>query len=239
MKSFTLFIAAIFVFCSHFAISQTADEIVEKSLKNYGGLEKMKEIKTWSITGSQFAPQMQANLPFKAFYKEPDKFRLEMEAMGQTIVQVAVGETGWMKGPMGVMDVPKEQLSQITMIKDFFGNPLSDYKENVKSAELIGKVQLNGKDVYNVKMTAKEGQTFNMYFDAISFFIEKTSINVGDSANPQILDIIFKNRAKINGVVYSKLVELYSGSELATKIEYEKVEANIPVEDSIFIKPKN
>ena len=47
--------------------------------------------------------------------------------------------------------------------------PLVNYKDKGSSLELVGKEKLNGRDVYNLTITLKEGQVRNIYLDARTF----------------------------------------------------------------------
>lgn len=239
MKSLTILIAALFLIGAQFASSQTAEEIFEKSIKNYGGIEKIGQIKSWTITGKLFSVQMGAEVDFTAHYKAPDKHRFDIVAMGATIIQATDGEVVWMSHPLagGVQELPKEYLEQVKQVYNMYGTPLKDYKSDFTSMEFLGKETIDGKELFKIKAVSKENQTVLFFFDPISYFVDR--VNISSEEQPQKFEILYKNNGKASGIIYAKLIEVLVDGELAAKFEFFDVKNNIDIEDSIFAKPSN
>jgi hypothetical protein len=81
------------------AASQTAEELVNKNIEAKGGMDKIKSIKTWRMTGQLIvsgitATQGQENM-------RPNLVRETISLQGMTAVQAYDGSTGWQIQPFG------------------------------------------------------------------------------------------------------------------------------------------
>jgi len=90
---------------------------------------------------------MGQELPMEMKMKRPNKFRVEMEMMGQKMVQAYDGEKGWMIAPWLSPDpqaLEGDQLKQAMEQTDFEGE-LYNYKQKGSTVDFVGKVNADGK----------------------------------------------------------------------------------------------
>ena len=87
------------VWLSLFASSQTAEELVNKNIEAKGGMDKIKAIETWRMTGKLIGGGITATVGQEN--KRPNLVRETFSLQGMTAVQAYDGATGWQIQPFG------------------------------------------------------------------------------------------------------------------------------------------
>ncbi|GAB4034096.1 outer membrane lipoprotein-sorting protein [Spirosoma gilvum] len=230
------FLALSFAVClSGFAQAQTVDELVDKHVAALGGADKLNNVKTLYIERSMAINGME--IPSKSTIVVGKSMRTETSVMGNSMVQVVDGSTGWMIRPamMGGTgdpeDMPADQLKSSKGQLDPFG-ALVNYKAKGNQIELVGKEKVDGKDVYHLKVTTKEGQAVDEYLDATTYLINKVKM----AMNGQAAEIAFSDYKDKDGIKFANTMEMASPQGALT-FSTEKITVNGPVDDSIFKKP--
>lgn len=224
----------ILIFSSLAIMSQSVDEILDKSIEASGGVKAFENVKTtYSVIKMEV---MGMEMKMKLYTKAPDKSRVEQSVMGQEIVVVFDGEKGWMNNPMagGVTEVPVDQIDQIKRQNSSNSSNLWDWrKREGVTIEKIGKVRLDGASVYHLKVTEKDGTESNIYLDANTYLMTKLTMpsEAGD------VEIKFLDYKDYDGFkMASRFVTEAMGMEVIATMEEYKI--NIPVDDSLFAKPE-
>jgi len=221
-----------------FGTAQTADELIAKNIQAKGGMEKIKAINTLRMTA-----KFEGGGGFKATIgeekKRPDMVRQTFTLQGMTAVQAYDGSTGWQIQPFNGKKDPElmgeDDLRELSEDADFDG-PIINYKEKGNTVEYLGHDIVDGDDAYKLKVTLKNGDIYYYYLDP-------------DSA----LEIRVETQRFIRGSVRENMTELGSYKPVAgvmtpfsiesgpknnpdarSKITVEKVEANVPIDDSQF-----
>jgi outer membrane lipoprotein-sorting protein len=236
-----LFFLAIFAILATSLSAQTADEIVSKYVAARGGVDKIKSIKSERVTGTiSFGPD--ADGPFFVERKRPLKMHMEISLNGQTLIRTYDGKsTGWIYNPFApnpsIQPMTEADLRNIFDEADFDG-PFVDYQEKGNHIELVGKEEIQSKPAYKLKLTSKLGDVSFFYFDASSFLLLKWegARKVADKDVPW--ETFFHEFREVNGVKYPFLIESDSpGTDQTQRITADKIEVNIPLDDSRFGKP--
>jgi outer membrane lipoprotein-sorting protein len=115
-----------------------------------------------------------------------------------------------------------------------FDGPLVNYKEKGSTVELLGKEKLNGKDVYNLKLTLKEGQVRNIYLDARSFLEVKETGFYQQAGKRVDFATVFKDYRPVQGIMFPFVTDQKAGDEENQSTYLKKVELNVPIADSVF-----
>ncbi|HEY0111508.1 MAG TPA: outer membrane lipoprotein-sorting protein, partial [Fibrella sp.] len=236
MKTNKLLAATLAVFVTFGAYAQTVDEIVDKHVAALGGMDKLSGVKTVVTDRSLSVQGME--IPSTTTIVVGKSMRSESTVMGNSMVQVVDGTTGWMIRPamMGGTgdpeDMPAEALKQSTGQLYPFGS-LVNYKANGSKVELVGKEQVDKKDVYHLKVTTKEGQPLDEYLDATTYLLSK----VKTSMNGQDSEILFSDYKEVNGVKFPNTMEIVGGQMGTITFLTNKVTVNGPVDEKIFQKP--
>lgn len=230
------FLALGFALClSGLAQAQTVDELVDKHVAALGGMDKLNNVKTLYIERSMAINGME--IPSKSTIVVGKSMRTETSVMGNSMIQVVDGSTGWMVRPamMGgtgdLEDMPADQLKSSKGQLDPFG-ALVNYKAKENKIELVGKEKVDGKDAYHLKVTTKEGQTVDEFLDATTYLVNKVKM----AMNGQTAEISFSDYKDKDGIKFANTMEMASPQGALT-FSTEKITVNGPVDESIFKKP--
>src|ERR1700674_4662088 len=238
MRRLLLLISALLLLSA--AVSaQTVDELIAKTPAARGGLAKLKAVQSVRLTGSFETNGMQAG--FVEVAKRPNKLRRDISIQGLTLVQAYDGKSGWQINPFTGKPDPEamsgDELKSIQEEADTDG-PLLDYKQKGNKIELVGKEKVAGKDAYNLKVTLRSGTVRNIYLDAASFFTVKTTGTVTREGTEHKIESFLSDFKEANGIVVPFTIEVQiDGGATSQKITFEKVEFNVPVDDSVFNMP--
>ncbi|MFD1143651.1 outer membrane lipoprotein-sorting protein [Larkinella insperata] len=236
MKTRILMATALAAFVSVTAYAQTVDEIVNKHVAALGGKDKLNGVKTLYTERSLSVQGME--IPTKTTLVVGKALRTESTVMGNTMVQVVDGTSGWMVRPamMGGTGDPevmpaemvKQQLGQL----DPFG-PLVDYQQKGHKVELVGKEKVDGKDTYHLKITTKEGQVLEEYLDANTYLLNRLKVSI----NGQQGEMDFSDYKSVEGIPFANTTEMASNQAGNLVFITNKVTINGPVDEAIFKKP--
>jgi hypothetical protein len=221
--------------------SQDADEIVNKYISAIGGLDKILAVKTLKYSGKTSVSGM--DIPFVQTYKRPLMMLSEVTIQGMAVKQAYDGKTGWFINPlMGKKDpdvMPKDAEKAMVKQADFDGE-IVNYKEKGNTIELIGKEDLEGSPVYNVKLTTKDSSTTNYYFDADSYLLIKETDKIKFDTKEVNSEILYSDFKPVDGIMRPFALEVKSPDNPMgpLKIIIEKTEINFPLEDSFFKMPE-
>lgn len=234
----TKFLAAIVVtaLMSANSYGQTVEEIIDKHVAAMGGLDKINAVNTIVTQRSMAVGGME--IPNTTMVVIGKAMRSESTIMGNKMVQVVEGTSGWMIRPtmMGGTGEPetmpanevKQQISQL----DPFG-ALVNYKVKGAKAELVGKEKLDKKDVYHLKVTNKEGVVIDEYLDANTFLVSKVKVDM----NGQEGEIGLYDYKEVDGIKFPNTMDISNDQLGVMSFITTKITLNSKLDDSLFKKP--
>ena len=236
MKTNKLLATMVAVLTSLSVYAQSVDEIIDKHVAAMGGMDKLKGIMT--LVTERMLVVQGMEIPTKTTIVVGKNIRTESSVMGNQVIQVADGTSGWMVRPsmMGGTGEPeempaemvKQQISQL----DPFG-PLVDYKQKGNTVELIGKENVAGKDAYRLKVTTKDGQVFEEFLDATTFLVNKIKMTM----NGQPGEMDFSDYKDVEGLKFANKTEMANDQMGAITLTTNKITVNGTVDEAIFKKP--
>ncbi|MBC3788724.1 outer membrane lipoprotein-sorting protein [Spirosoma utsteinense] len=235
MKTNRILTATLAVFASVGAYAQTVDDIVDKHVAALGGMDKLKGVTTLVTERSLSVQGME--IPSKTTIVVGKSMRTESSVMGNSMVQVVDGSTGWMIRPamMGGTgdpeDMPADQIKQQVGQLDPFG-PLVGYKEKGNKVELVGNEKVDGKDNYHLKITTKDGQVIDEYLDAATYMVSKVKMDM----NGQAGEIGFSDYKDTDGIKFANTMEIANAQMGTLNMLTTKIMVNPKVDDAIFKK---
>lgn len=244
MKNTILLFASLLL--SVFSISaqdMSLDEVLENHFETVGQ-DKLSEVQTLKMTGKQMMQGME--FPFTVYIKRPGKMRVEVEIQGNTMVQGFNGEEGWMinpfSGSLDPQDVNEDQLKQFKEQSDIDGK-LFNWKEKGYEVELEGKEDMEGTEVYKIKLTEKpenegeEGDVTYYFIDADNFVILKTTAKRTVQGQQIEVDNYQSNYKQIDGIAFAYSMETKMNGNTVSQMTIEDVKLGDDIDNTIFERP--
>jgi hypothetical protein len=222
------------------AWAQTADELVAKNLQARGGLEKIKAIKSLRMVGRYESGGFKATLGLES--KRPEMLRQSFTVQGMSQIQAYDGSSGWHISPFGGRKDPElmgeDDVRGLAESADFDG-PLVDAQAKGNKIEYMGHDQVDGDDVFKLKVTLKNGDIFYYYLDPDTYIeiqVEKQQFIRGSVRESVTLMGSYK---PVNGVMYPFSIETgpKNNPDGRGKITFTRIEANVPIDDGVFKMP--
>jgi hypothetical protein len=222
------------------ASAQTADEIVQKFIKTVGGMEKIQAVKSLRRVG-----KFSGGGGFEAQYveenKRPNLVRQEFVIQGMTGVYAYDGRDGWKIEPWnGKKDaeaVGEEDLKSLIEDSDIDG-PLVNYRAKGVKVEYAGMDEVEGTDAHKLKVTLASGDVRFYYMDTDYFVPIKIDTKRMVRGAEREYETILGDYKEVGGWYLPFSIESgVKGSPFRQKINYEKIEANVALDDSRFKRP--
>jgi outer membrane lipoprotein-sorting protein len=239
MRKLLLALAAPLLLAAH-AHAQTADEIVAKFIKTVGGMERIQAVKSLRRTG-----RFNGGGGFEAVVveenKRPGLVRQEFNIQGMTGVVAYDGRTGWKiepwNGKKDAEPLGEEELKNIVEDSDLDG-PLVNYGTKGVKVEYVGTDEVEGTDTYKLKVTMASGDVRFYYMDTDYFVPIKIETKRTVRGAEREYETILGDYKEVNGWYLPFSVESgVKGNPNRSTVTYDKIEANVALDDSRFAKP--
>ena len=228
------------VVCASTASAQTADELVTKYVKAIGGAEKISAIKTLRRTGKYIggggfeAPIVEEN-------KRPNMIRQDFTIQGLTGITAYDGTIGWKiqpwDGKKDAESLEEEEMKSIIEDSDFDG-PLVNYKQKGNKIEYLGLDPVDGTDAHKLRVTLPSGDSRVYYMDTDYYVPIKIEIKRTVRGADREYELTLGEYKEVAGWYQPFSVETnVKGNPNKSKVAYEKIEANVPIDNKRFAKP--
>ncbi len=220
--------------------AQTADELVAKNLQAKGGLDKIKAIQSYRSRGKMEADGFRADVAMES--KRPDKLRQLFTFQGMTETDAYDGKIGWKISPFqGKKDAEmmgEDEVRGLSEQADFDG-PLVDAAAKGNKVEYLGKQPVDGDDAYVLRVTLKNGDVMVYYLDPDTYLEFRTDLTQFIRGSVRESTTEFGSYKPVNGVLYPYSLQFgpKAHPENRQTVTMEKIEVNIPLEDSSFVMP--
>lgn len=225
--------------------AQDLDQILSLHARTMG-YGKLTSVKTMKISGKTLRGSN--DVPF-TIYVKGDKFRYESDFMGRKMVQVYDGNEGWMISPRSgeVQQMPERM---VPMLRQRTGvlNPLVNWKEIKQSLTLEGKVDFEGTTVYKIKYTRQDGSVSRYFIDTENYVLLKETNELRFNGNTMMRSVLYSDYKPVDGILVAFSRRNVSeggpagqggrpgGMRGGGETRYDKVEFNVPVDDTLFTK---
>ncbi len=227
-----------------FAFSLTAQDLsLDEILDNYYqvvGLDKLAEVKSMEIKGKSFNQGMEYD--FTMIVVPPKRYRIEVPIQGQQMVQVYDQGEAWMIAPwtgtLAPKDITGDQLKGMKKQADITGE-LYDWKEKGNTVELLGKDDMEGSDVYKIKLTDKNGDETIYFIDAENFVILKTENITTMRGEPVKTESTMSDYKPVTeGIIMAYSSATSYNGQVMNNMTIDTVILNPEVDLTIFEKPE-
>jgi len=232
---------AITVLSAGMAAAQTADDIVAHYVKAVGGMDKIQTVKSLRRSGKFIGGG-----GFEAVILQENKrdasVREEFSLQGMIGVNAYDGKTGWKIEPWGGKKDPEalgeEEMKGIVEDADFDG-PLVDYKRKGNKIEFLGMDKFEGTDTYKLKVTKPNGDVYTYHLDTDYYMPIKIDLKRMVRGEEREYETALGDYKLVNGWYLPFSIESNPKGhpQEKSKYVYEKIEANVAIDDSRFVMP--
>ena len=228
------------------ASSQTADEVIEKSIAAMGGRAAFDKIKTRAMSGTITLNTPGGDLPgtIEILNARPNKLRTLIKAdlsqFGAGMLEIDQrfdGQSGYLLNTLqGNRDITGNQLEN--MRNAGFPHAFLSYKELGFTAKLEGREKVGAGEAYVVVLEPKAGSTIRQYIDAETLLPVRFMMRV----NVPELNADIEQTTELAGYHDVDGIKLpfkltSSSSVQSFSVDLSTIEHNVPVDDKLFIKP--
>jgi hypothetical protein len=219
----------------------TADELVAKNIEAKGGATALHDLQSLRLTGKMLVQQGQVELAYLQTKKRPDEVRSEASLQGMTQIQAYDGKEGWKVSPFfGRKDPERMSADDVkALIEDTeIDGALVDWKTKGSSVEYLGTEDVEGTPAHKLKVVRKNGDVSFVYLDPDHFLeIRVLTQRTRHGAHEEV-ETDLGDYEKAGGVFVPTSIEAGSkGAPDKQRIIIDKVEANVPVDETIFHFP--
>jgi hypothetical protein len=241
MKTYRTFaIAFIALFCAFTVSAQTADEIISNYVQAIGGKNVLSKLTSVYYEGIMDVMGMQIGL--KNTILNGKGMKQEMNMMDSPMITCYNDKGGWSINPFtgsgSAEDMTADQYNA-GKYNIFIGAPFVNYPENGYKAELAGNEPVADVNAYKIIFTTPEKVISTHYFDPNTFLLLK-SIEQADMQG-QMVDnaMTFSDYRGAEGYKMPYKIDMdMAGGQFLMTLTVNKVEVNVPVDDSLFVKPQ-
>lgn len=239
MRKTLIVIAALAAFAMPVS-AQNVDEIIAHYIKTIGGMEKIQAVSTLRRSG-----KFTGGGGFEAVVLRENKrgssVREEFSLQGMTGINAYDGKTGWKIAPWNGKKDPEslgeEELKSILEDADFDG-PLVNYRQKGNKVEFAGMDQFEGTNTFKLKVTRASGDVYFYYLDTDYYVPIKIDTKRVIRGAEREYETALGDYKEVSGWYLPFSIETNAkGSQNKSKVVYEKIEANVKLDDSRFSMP--
>lgn len=243
-KSFLLFALLLGLMPSLFAqdamTKLTADEIVNNYVEVIGGADAWKAVKNMKSDMKMSIQGME--IPIAMYSSAPNKFRMDINVMGQKIVQSFDGGTAWQIMPMMGINKPTEmgeaeakEINQNELVPEFI-----DYAERGYTIELVDSREIEGVPTQGLRITDGKDKDMTYYFDLENFVPIMMEIVVKEGQyKGATIEHLFSDYQEVgeSGLIIPYYMEV-KAPDGTRKMTVTNVELNTEIEENFFSMPE-
>lgn len=214
-----------------FAQAQSADEVVNKYIAALGGKEKLSTLKSVKLTGTMNVQGNDISITITKLHMVG--MRLDISVGGSDNYQIITPGKGIsfmpIQGMASPTDMTEEQV-KVGQIQLDVQSTLLDYKEKGTAVELLGSEKIDGADHYKLKVTFKNGISSTYFIGQKDYRLNKAISKRTINGEEMEVESTYTNYKQVDGFWFP----FTSTSSIQGETNYDKIEINIPVDESIF-----
>ena len=239
MRSLAIVLMALVSPC---VLAYTADELAARNVAARGGAEKLSAIHTLRLSGKLLINDGALEVGYTTLVSRPGSIRYEAALQGLTRVQAYDGHQAWQINPFQGRKDP-EKLSDDDAkglgedAADFTG-ALVDYQSKGYKLDYLGTEDVDGTLAHKLRVTRPNGDILYVYLDPDYFLEIRTIERRIEHGVPSETVTDYGDYEKVNGVYFAFSQESGpKGSSNRQKVQFEKAEANVTVDENEFRFP--
>jgi hypothetical protein len=219
----------------------TVDQLVAKNIEAKGGANALHNLQTLRLTGKMLVQQGQIQLAYQQLKKRPDEVRSEASLQGMTQIEAYDGKEGWKVSPFfGRRDPERMSADDVkALVEDAeMDGALVDWQAKGSAVDYLGTEDVDGTPAHKLKVTRKNGDVSLVYLDPDHFLEIRVLTQRTRHGAYEEVETDLGDYEKAGGVFVPTSIEFgRKGAPDKQKIIIDKVEANVPVDDTMFHFP--
>jgi hypothetical protein len=221
--------------------AQSADDIISKYIQKVGGTEKWNLVKSMISAGN--SQLMGQEFPYTVSSKSPNLNRLDVTAMGQTLIQAYDGKTAWTINPFqgsGKPEIMSPELTKAFSSQNQIRPSLFDLSAKGLKSTIIGKENVGAVACDKIEITHPEGDKDYYFFDpstSLLVLIRKTA--TGGQLTGKTADSYLSDYRDEQGLLIPHIIEIKVDGQVFSKNITNSVKINTPVDSKLFDFPKD
>jgi hypothetical protein len=226
---------------------EKAEQIIQRAIEVTGGSVYLS---VRSVIGRGLFTQFkdgQSGLPstFVDYIVYPDRERTEFKGQGGRIIQTNTGDTGWLYdgASKSVKDMSQAQVNDFKRsMRSSVDYLLRGYwrKEGAKLSYVGRREAGLARRNEVVRLTYPDGYMVEFEFGAKDYLPMKIHYKRTNADGEEIAEEDrMAQHVRIGGVMAPFVIDHYSAGAQTSRINYQSVEFNSPIADSLFARPAN
>lgn len=224
---------------SVWAESPSVDEIIAGHVASLGGQEKLQNVKTLKISGTQNFNGIDAKVTI--YRQRPNLFRMEIEGERGLAIQAYDGTAGWSQGYRRGTDgpTPMDETDTQTLIDELadFDGPMIGFAAKGHKAEWIGETDVDGDLAHHLRLTLASGKAQDWFFTQKDYTLVK---KITPHAHPRAGEYqriwYFLEHQKVEGLLFPFYQEREDRQHVRA-LTLEAVEINPEIPAEVFRLP--
>lgn len=209
----------------------TLDAVLTKYVAAIGGRDAQRRITSRVSKGRVDVPGVSFGGKLEVYAKAPNKSLTVMDVEPAGLVKQGFdGRTVWSNGSDMGNGIERAALVDADFYREI------KLKEQYTRIKLLGKVKEGFRQVYLVEAVRGSGAAENLYFDVDSGLLVRRDVPRRTSKGVVRTEVYFSDWRDVDGVkVPFKITQAIQNTKFV--ITLEDVKQNVPVDDSIFVRP--
>jgi len=216
--------------------AQSLNRILKRMGDTLGGRKIIESIKDMTMVGGVEMPQQGISGTVTIYKKEPDKSRIDLDAMGMVIIQVYDGQTAlWTNPQTGEIEEMDEQQAARMIRQSLPLAAIIDPEKHGIAFTYKGKETVEGKECFVLEQVYKDGYRMIRYVDSDTYLsVRSRSIITGPGGSEIQVEQVMSDFRKVDGLTMAYSVTTYYNGSVFNEIRFKDVKFNTGLEDSLF-----
>ncbi len=249
MKTTKLSLFTLLLIFAQYASAITPDEIIDGAFEATGGKKAWSQLKGIKMVAEGIQGPMK--FPIEMVQLKDGRSYMQFSIQGKQLKQnVFDGEIVWSTNMM-TMKAEKasaETTANIKLDSNDFPSPFINYKAKGYKVELVGTEEMDGTEVYKVRLTKEPISVDGKMVESISYYYFDTESFVVLAMENEVYEGPGKGSTMVSKLSdYEEVGGLYfpfsisqsvKGGKQLFSIEFKKIELNPKVDDKVFSLPE-
>jgi zinc protease len=213
-------------------------ELLSRAAETEGGAEKLRAVETLRIESDVVA--VMGGMPITIHSTEtrvlPDRSYSTQTLPFGEIVIVVDGESGWMKGPMGVQDLPPDQLANAkTKRATDRLHLLADYE--TLQLQMLNPIEDSGRTLRRVYVNTPDVKDLVLLFDPVDRLVGMDYQGRGPEGPTQV-SVRYESFTEADGIGFPAVATMTHNGEPFVTATVGSIAVNPGVDPAIFERPE-